>query len=316
MAVVAINPVSVPTGAGSREVLDVGAPRLHLQKLENPQASVHQCAQRYGSQTVRSIFEKLAEQHTEPVFEEIELSDNILGDDGARYLAEGLKGNKSIKKLVLARTQIKAAGFSALGGLLADAPSLEQCVLSGNITDAAGVQGAFSEGLQKSSVKALFVAACRLGDEGVKSLCDGPLKAHASLQFISLAYNRLSPAVVPNLNAMLASNKVLEYVDLSGNSLGPEGAVKVAEGLKSNKTLKKMSLAQNMILEKGATALAEHFLSPEGNALEFLDLRHNKVGYHGVRRIRETAGKPIDSEDTNDGWLMVFGTRQLYVSGC
>jgi Ran GTPase-activating protein (RanGAP) involved in mRNA processing and transport len=311
-----INPVSVPTGAGSREVIDVGAAKLHLQKLENPQASLYQCSIRYGSQTVRSIFEKLAEQGKSSVYEEINLSDNIIGEEGARFLAEGLKGNTNIKTLLLPRTGINAAGFSALGGLLADSPALESAVLSGNICDAAGVQGRFADGLQKSSLKSIYLAACRLGDAGVKSLCEGPLKAHPSLQHVSLAYNRLEPTIVPSLAAMLSSNKVIEYIDLSGNSLGPEGAVALAQALTSNKTLKKLSLAQNMILLKGAMALSEHFLSPAGSALEFLDLRHNRVGYHGVRQIREKAGRPIDSEETNDGWLMVFGERQLYVSGC
>lgn len=60
MAIVA-DPISVPTSIGSREVLDLANPVLNLQKIENPQASLHQCSQRYGPQAIRSLFEKLEE---------------------------------------------------------------------------------------------------------------------------------------------------------------------------------------------------------------------------------------------------------------
>jgi len=312
----AIDPVVVPSGAGSREPLDLGAQSLNLQRLENPQVSVYQCSVRFGSQTVRSIFEKLAERGRPSTFEEINLADNLIGNEGAQFLAAGLAGNTSLKQLNIARTGIAAEGFQALGPLLANSPTLEDLVLSGNICDASGVEGAFSNGLQSNTtLKSLYIAACRLGDQGVKALCDGPLKGHTSLQHVSLSYNRLESSVVASINAALATNKVLQYLDLSGNSLGKEGAQALAQGLKGTKTLQKLSVAQNCIYAVGAKALSEHFMSPEGANLTFLDLRHNSVGYHGVREIREMCGRPIDSAEHNDGWLMVFGERQLYVSG-
>jgi len=316
MAVTAIDPVVVPSGAGSREPLDLGAKALNLQILENPQVSIHQCAVRFGSQTVRSVFEKLAERGRPSSFEEINLADNLINDEGAQFLADGLAGNKSLKRLILARTGIATKGFQSLGPLLAQSPSLDDLVLSGNLCDAAGVQGAFCEGLQKNtSLKSLYIAACRLGDTGVKALCDGPLKNHSSLLHVSLAYNRLNASVVPSINAALASNKVIQYLDLSGNSLAADGAVELAKGLKANKTLQKLSVAQNCIRAQGAKPLCDHFSSPEGAGLVFLDLRHNSVGYAGVAEIRAKLGRPIDSDEHNDGWLMVFGERQLYVSG-
>jgi len=271
---------------------------------------------RFGSQTVRSVFEKLAERGRPSSFEEINLADNLIGNEGAQFLAAGLAGNTSLKRLNVARTGIAAEGFQALGPLLANSPTLEDLVLSGNICDASGVEGSFCDGLQSNTtLKSLYIAACRLGDQGVKALCDGPLKGHASLQHVSLSYNRLNASVVASINAALASNKVLQHLDLSGNSLGKEGAQALAQGLKGTKTLEKLSVAQNCIYAVGAKALSEHFMSPDGANLTFLDLRHNSVGYHGVREIREMCGRPIDSAEHNDGWLMVFGERQLYVSG-
>lgn len=74
-----VMPVSLPTSAGTREVLDLGYPHLNLQKLDDPKAhggkvlsraspqvSIHWCAQKYGPQGIRSIFEKLQERLQEP----------------------------------------------------------------------------------------------------------------------------------------------------------------------------------------------------------------------------------------------------------
>merc|ERR1719480_527993 len=90
-----IDPISIPTGLGAREVLDVGVPVLNLQKIDNPQASLHQCASRYGAQAIRSIFEKLEQKDMTSNFVELNLSDNNIGDEGAEWLFKGLAGTTS-----------------------------------------------------------------------------------------------------------------------------------------------------------------------------------------------------------------------------
>lgn len=311
MAVVA-EMVSVPSSIGTREPIDLAQPVLNWQKLDNPQVSLLHCSMRFGTQGVRSMFEKLVEKERASTFEEINLSDNLIGDEGAALLAAGLEGNASLKRLLLPRTGIKAEGVQCMGKLLASAPNLDVLILSGNYCDKEGVSGAFSEGLAKNkTLKSLCLADCRLGDKGVEAL-RGPAMAHPCLEHLSLAYDRLEHTVVPLLP--LAPKGALRFLDLSGNSLGPEGAVALADSLKSSKSkLEKISVAQNMIKLKGAKALSEHFVSKEGQVLEFLDLRHNAVGYRGVKEIREKLGKNMDTD--NDGWLMLFGTRQLFVSG-
>eukprot|EP00930_Biecheleria_cincta_P067202 TRINITY_DN5362_c0_g4_i2.p1 TRINITY_DN5362_c0_g4~~TRINITY_DN5362_c0_g4_i2.p1 ORF type:complete len:338 (-),score=71.63 TRINITY_DN5362_c0_g4_i2:206-1165(-) len=311
-----IMPVSLPTNAGTRETLDLGYPVLNLQKLEDPKVSIHACAQKYGSQAIRSIFEKLAERSSSSVFEEINLSDNIIGDEGAKFLQEGLSGNSKLKRLLLPRTQIRTAGFQSIGSLVGNSPSLEMLVLSGNLGDAAGVDDDFKTGLSKSkSLKSLCLAACRLGDQGVTTLCDGPLKSHASLQHVSLNYNRLEDAVCGSIVKMLAVNKTLEYLELCGNSIGPAGAEGLVKGLIANKgKLRRLGLGQNSIRLRGAKALCTHFMSPEGQLLEFLDLRHNCVTYPGVAEIRNMLKKPLEDDEHNKGWMLNLGGRQLMLN--
>ncbi|CAE8718929.1 unnamed protein product, partial [Polarella glacialis] len=143
-------PVHVPTGAGTRELIDLGNPVLKLQKLDNPQVSLNQLGQRYGAQALRSIFEKLTERGLPTTFEEIDLSDNLIGDEGALYLKQGLSESATLKRLIAPRSGIRSEGFASIGGLIATTPNLEMLVLSSNLADAAGVAGEFSSGLSKN----------------------------------------------------------------------------------------------------------------------------------------------------------------------
>jgi len=321
-AVAPVEPISIATGLGAREVLDVGVASLNLQKIDNPQASLHQCAQRYGADGIRSIFENLIDKKDSVAnFEEINLSDNNIGDEGAEYLLKGLTSKtstgevvgKNIKVLLAPRTRLGAKGMQAMGELIGASSSLENVILSGNICDAEGIEGPFCAGLTKnSSVKSLCLAACRMGDRGVASLSEGPLKAHRSLQHISLTYNRLEVAAARSLAAMLATNKTLRFLDLSGNTIGPGGAIALVDGLKKNKgNLKTLSVSQNEIKFAGAKAFCQHFMSAEGKALEYLDLRHNLVPYTGITQLRNDLGRPMDGPE---GWMLLFGERQLLLN--
>ncbi|CAK9080101.1 Protein NLRC3 [Durusdinium trenchii] len=310
-----VMPVSLPTSAGTREVLDLGYPVLNLQKLDDPKVSLHQCSQKYGPQGIRSIFEKLQERLKEPQFEELNLSDNHVGDEGADYLKDGLKNSNTLKRLLMPRTGLKTNGFQSIGELLHHCPSLEMLVLSSNLADPAGVEGTFTAGLSKNkSLKSLCLAACRLGNTGVAQLCAGPLASHGALEHVSFSYNRLEDEVCSSVIKMLATNTKLRNLELNGNSLGTQAALDLVKGLASNKTLQKLGLAQNSIMEKGAAALSNHFVCDKGQNLVYLDLRYNKVGYYGCVEIRKMIKKPMDDDEANKGWMINFGERQLMLN--
>jgi Ran GTPase-activating protein (RanGAP) involved in mRNA processing and transport len=317
MAAGPVNPISIPTTIGTREVIDLGAPKLNWQKLENPQVSIHNCSLKYGPQGIRSLFEKFADQFIESTYEEINLSDNKIEDEGAKYLEEGLGANKSLKTLLLPRAGVGAEGVAAIGRLIGNCTAIETAVVSGNICDAEGVTGDFCKGLSKNkSLRSLCMAAMRMGSEGASQIFEGPLMVHPKLEHLSLTYNRLTPSCVESLNKALAKNKALRYLDLCGNDIGPEGAVKLVEGLKANSNrLQKLGLAQNLIRLKGTKALAEHFISKSGKSLDYCDLRHNQTTFRGVEELRKILGKePLD--EAKEGWLMLFdsNTRQLLIN--
>jgi Ran GTPase-activating protein (RanGAP) involved in mRNA processing and transport len=320
-AVAPVEPISIPTDLGAREVFDVGVPVLNLQKVDNPQTSLHQCASRYGAQAVRSVFEKLALKDKVSAFEELNLSDNNIGDEGAKWLLNGLTSTtstgeqvgKNLKVLLMPRARMGTAGMKAMGGVIGASNSLQNVILSSNICDAEGVEGEFCAGLSKNkSVKSLCLAACRLGDKGVAHLAAGPLKSHPALEHVSLAYNRLNAAAAKSLAQMLAVNTALRYLDICGNSIGAEGALALVDGLKKNKgNLTRIGVAQNEIQLAGAKAFCDFFMSPAGAVIEFMDLRHNAVSYPAMVQLRKELGRPMDGPE---GWMLVFNGRQLLLN--
>jgi len=312
-----VLPVSVPTSLGARVVVDLGAPTLDIQRLENPQSSIHQCGTKYGSQYVRSVFDKLEEKSKESVFEEINLSDNLIHDEGAQWLSRGLANNPNLKTLLLPRCGMTSKGFKDIGKLLGELPALETLVMSHNNADADGLKGEFCAGLAKNhSIRALYLAVCRLGEPGVNLLCNGPLRDHPTLEYISLNYNRLELGSAVLLAKMLATNQALRFLDLNGNSIGPEGSIEIVKGLQENKgRLTRLGMGQNAIKFKGCQAFITFFLSAQGQNLEFLDLRHNRIGYHDMMKLKEPMLGKMDEK--SDGWLYLFNgcTRQIFING-
>lgn len=307
---------SVPTSAGTRENVDLGHPVLNLQNNQDPKVSIQACSQKYGADAVRNIFVKLEERGTKSVFEEINLSDTALTDEGAKYLSQGLEGNVSVKTLLLPRSQIRTSGFQSIGKLIATLPNLDILVLSGNLGDPDSVAGEFKSGLSKNtSLRSLCLATCRLQGKGVQELCDGPLRSHPKLEHISLNYNRLEDEVCSSVSKMLSINKTLEYLELCGNSIGAAGAKELVNGLIANGgKLRRLGLAQNNLRFEGSKTMCEHFISTAGKALMYLDLRHNITTFQGHIELREMLKKPYDDDAANKGWMINFGERQLMLN--
>lgn len=309
----------LPTSGGVRKSIDIGANLLDLQSgghIEAPNATLNEVGNRNGPQLLSSIFQNQELRGLKCNFEEINLSDNYIGDEGAAHLLNGLgKATAcSVKKLFCQRAKISAAGFGSLGKLLAQNDSIEEMVLDGNPCGKAGLDGDFSAGLARNkTLRSLRLGKCRLGNEGVAALCAEPLKVHPRLEHLELMYNRIDVNGAKLFSSVFAAGTALRYLDLSYNALGPDGAVALAEGLKAGKgQLEKLSVACNMIKFEGTKALALYFNSPQGRNMEYLDLRFNILGHRGFQQMRQLLGRSMQEEEC---WLLMFGTRQLFMNG-
>merc|ERR1712224_1096174 len=79
--------------------------------------------------------------------------------------------------------------------------------------------------------------------------------------------------------------------------------------------LKKLGIAQSALKLRGCEALTKFLLSPEGQNMDYLDIRHNRTGYHDWMKLQELMGDKCDKESS--GWIFLFNgcKRQLFANG-
>ncbi|XP_075784916.1 NACHT, LRR and PYD domains-containing protein 3-like [Pelodiscus sinensis] len=217
---------------------------------------------------------------------ELELSGNKLGDSGIKLLCEGLKhATCKLRKLVVWDCRLTDACCGDLSSLLSTNQSLRELNLSGNNLTGSGVKF-LCEGLRHPKCKleklelwqcSLTAACCgdlstaletnqslmelelsgnKLGDSGIKLLCEGLKHATCKLQKLVVWDCRLTDACCGDLSCLLSTNPSLRELNLSSNNLTGSGVTLLCEGLRhQNCKLEKLDLSESHIDERTATEL-------------------------------------------------------------
>ncbi|EJK54167.1 hypothetical protein THAOC_26266 [Thalassiosira oceanica] len=156
---------------------------------------------------------------------ELNLRGNLIDDDCARVLAQGLSDCKQIQSLSLSRNRISDDGLDVL---------IQGLPTSVDMLDLAGNEIALARQIPLLRFKKLVLS--------VNSLCpDGPRVLTASLANPEC---RLESLIIYRCN------------------IGNEGAVTLAEGLRNNQKLTFMSLEGNNITEEGWNAFLSILCNP------------------------------------------------------
>nr|XP_006131733.1 NACHT, LRR and PYD domains-containing protein 3-like [Pelodiscus sinensis] len=201
-----------------------------LQGLKDPNCKVKTIS--LSSCKLSSAFPKdLSPQtlFTNQALEKLDLSANALGDSGLKHLCEGLKqpGCK-LQSLLLWQCHLTAACCEDLSAALQTNQSLTELELSGN----------------------------KLGDSGIKLLCEGLKHPICKLQKLVVWDCRLTDACCGDLSSLLSTNQSLRELNLSGNNLTGSGVKLLCEGLRHPKCkLEKLDLFESHIDETTAMEL-------------------------------------------------------------
>ncbi|CAI8037879.1 NLR family CARD domain-containing protein 3 [Geodia barretti] len=235
----------------------------------------------YGSKRFKAELESL--RRNDPTLTVLDYESAGLGDEGARALAEALRGNETLRRLRLGQSGLSALGLQRICRALCDT-SIAPCHLrrldlsSGtSVGNAVGDNGAkcLAALLTRApSLRHLTAGGCGIGDEGASSIAQA-----------------------------LARNRTLKTLDLSNNSISDIGAEELGTALTTNSTLRGLSLWKNRVFHSGAEGLANGLVT--NTTLTWLGLGCNYIGDEGVRAV--SIALISNARDSGLLWLALGG---------
>ena len=210
-----------------------------------------------------------------PSLVHLDLSDNIIEDEGVSRLASRLEQCPSLAHLNLCANWIGDDGMEGLAGVLHRCASLAHLDLSRNSIEDAGV--------------------ARLAMQLQYGVCP-------SLAHLHLSSNGIGAEGAGRLAAGLSKCTSLAHLDLSRNRIGAEGVGRLAAGLGQCASLAHLNLSGNSIEVIGPSDLGDDGIGAEEMGilvaglgrcplLAYLDLSCNSIRDEGVKRLYAGLGQ-------------------------
>ena len=183
-----------------------------------------------------------------------------IGDAGAVKVADTLRDNSTMLRMLLAGNSIGAEGAATLADALHSNAALKMLHLDCNQVGDAGA-ARFSDALRvNSTLTALHLAHNKIGDSGVAQLANA-LRTNVTLEGIFLSVNLIGDEGAAQLACALRANASVRTLNLASNRVGDGGAGRLAAALATNSTLTKLHLDRNKIGDTGAVHLANALCS-------------------------------------------------------
>jgi Ran GTPase-activating protein (RanGAP) involved in mRNA processing and transport len=222
---------------------------------------------------------------------ELDLANNLVGNEGAEVLAANLRDNGSkLQRINIAHNSIGSEGASALAVALALNTTLRCLNLSGNRVAQEG-----AEALAVMVSKNRFLVHLDLSSNGVQGAVVSmgrSLAQNEALQRLDLGRDHLTAAGFQAVAQSLASNTALRVLDLSGVGLGrskERDHVEPLAAILHSRFLTHLILSHNDLRDHGATAVAKSLAT--NRSLRFLDISGNLVREEGVRCLCNAISK-------------------------
>ncbi|XP_066475794.1 NACHT, LRR and PYD domains-containing protein 12-like [Tiliqua scincoides] len=256
-----------------------------------------------------------------PTLTELTLDYNVLEDSGVQLLCEGLKQpNCQLRILGLGHCSLTAACCGALSSVLATSQSLTELVVECNTLGDAGVKF-LGEGLKhprcrlqklnlyncdlspacckdlasvlssNGMMSELLLGSNKLGELGMKLLCEGLKHPHCRLQKLCLCGSEITPGACKELSSALRMSPMLENLDFWDNPLEDSGVRLLCEGLKDPGCRLQVLSMWNCRLTAASCEDLCSALSTSRNLKELL-LEGNELGDAGVRLLCKGLRQP------------------------
>lgn len=292
--------------------------RLLCEGLMDPQCHIEKLQLEYSNLTADSCEALAAVVRAKPELKDLGVSNNDIGEAGARMLCRGLADSTCpLESLRLESCGLTAANCADLSAIVAAKPSLSELHLGNNKLGDAGLAelcpGLLSPSSRlktlwlwecdfttsackdlcrvlgaKESLRELSVAGNAVGDEGARLLCESLRDPRCRLENLWIKSCSLTAACCQHVSAMLAQNRSLQELQMSSNNLGDAGVEELCQGLSQpGTTLRVLSVGDCEVRDQGCTSLAALLLA--NHSLVELDLSNNCMSEVGVMKLAESA---------------------------
>ncbi|XP_031212965.1 leucine-rich repeat-containing protein 74A isoform X2 [Mastomys coucha] len=235
------------------------------------------CIQEEG---IQSLMEMLHENY---YLQELNVSGNNLGLEGARTISDFLQeNNSSLWKLKLSGNSFKEECAALLCQALSSNYRIRSLNLSHNeFSDVAGEHLgqmlALNVGLQS-----LNLSWNHFNVRGAVALCNG-LRSNVTLKKLDVSMNGFGNEGALALGDALRLNSCLIYVDVSRNGITNEGASRISKGLENNECLQVLKLFLNPISLEGAYSLIMAIKRNPKSRMEDIDISNVLVSEQFVK---------------------------------
>ncbi|CAF3348954.1 unnamed protein product [Rotaria sp. Silwood2] len=248
--------------------------------------------------THRSI-NKTIDDCTEETLKSLNLRSNQIGNQGAQYLATGLRSNKTLKTLDLYKNRIGDEGAQALADALITNTTCNSLNLDSNLTTYCVTVGA---AVKIRSNQTLSLYKHPIKERDIQYLANA-LRNSMTLTTLDLYKNGLGDNGAKYLADVLEHNTTLIQLHVRWNQIGEVGAHYLANALRNNKQLISLDLWRNEIQDKGADHLADAlryntvtlilfvkknsptYIFIDAQTLTTLNLRLNKITTTGAQHF-------------------------------
>ncbi|ELK38439.1 Protein NLRC5 [Myotis davidii] len=217
--------------------------------------------------------------------EELDLSNNQLGEEASTVLAGALKGRSWLRRLDLSHFPLDDSTLAVLAQGLSHMTRLQSLCLSGDDIGDVGCSCLAKALEAATSLEELGLSHNQIGDAGAQHLA-AVLPGLPELRRVDLSANGICPAGGVRLVESLALCKHLEELILSANGICPAGGVRLVESLALCKHLEELMLGCNALGDPTALELARA-LPPH---LRVLHLRSSRLGPEGALSL----GRALD----------------------
>jgi len=220
---------------------------------------------------------------------DIDLSCNLIGDEGARHLAQALTENNTVKYIYLGSNQIGDNGVRHLANALRESKTISYISLERNSISFKGIKYLTDALKENNTINYINLGFNFIDDRGVKYFADA-LRKNNAIKHIYLTDNYIRTEGAKHLAKFFEKNNSIKSIDLSRNDIGDEGAKYLVKALRKNNMINFIKLDNSCIGDEGAASIAK-LIANSNYRLEHIDLSYGHIGVKGLKCIAEAITK-------------------------